>query len=520
MKKPRIRRPLVVFAVCIIIATACFTLSFIIDRSGFAKRLGGEIISILTPFVIGGVVAFILKPLCNRLDGPIGDLFVNRIFKNRIANGRSTERKARRGAEVVSIAIAMLVFFGIIYALLAMVLPQLFDSVVMLITGIPGYLQAFSGWLLGFIGNDNPELTTKLEEFFNNFSTDISEFIQTSIQPYIDAILSGDSEALSPILNLVMGTIDVGKVVIGLVLDIIVSIAVSVYTLAGRKKFAQQGKLIIKSLFPKKTADMVLAEVKYVNHIFSRYVTGRMLDSMLVSVMVFIACSIVGIPQSILVSILVGFSNMIPFFGPYIGTIPSAIIILMIDPIKFIYFLILVIIIQQLDSNIFDPMVVGNAIDLSSFWVLFAVLLFGGLFGFPGLLLGVPTFAVLYDLVRKLINFGLKKRGEEDLLTEYTETFHPQNDADLPWHEKLRPQKRKRATVPAHEPEEDARISELVMEAQASGTTEAEFAEEAISDHDAHGVTIPIPLDARPADYALTETEEGDGETAGEESTV
>ncbi len=508
MKKSRFRRPLSTFVICFAILTLCFALSFIIDRLAFAGNMIGGFISAVTPFIVGGALAFILKPLCNLLDKPIGDFFVKRIFAAPLRSGRTTERRVRRGAEMVSIFVSLLALFAVFAALLYMVIPRFIESIRQLIGDLPGYVRSIANWIIGLLGDENPELVDRINKFADSFNSGLSAWIGT-LGPLLSPLFT-DGKGVDSMLGIVTGTINVGKVLVNFVLDAIVSIVVTVYALAGRKKFTQQGKLIIRSAFPKRWADLIIDEVKYINFVFSRYISGRMIDSMLVGVLIFIACSIVRIPQAPLVSVLVGVSNMIPFFGPYLGTIPSALIILMIDPIKAIYFLVLVIIIQQIDSNILDPFVVGNSIDMSSFWILFSVLLFGGLFGFAGLLLGVPAFTIIYDIIRKLTAFGLRRRGEAALIDGYNKEFHDPTEEASFLRERARSVRRaKRNGEGPSEPA--ATVEELVHEAQASGTTEAELADDATEAKPGEPtITIPLPLDA----LDLAENTSTDEETA------
>lgn len=493
--KNRLRRPATLLAVCFAVVTACVLLSFLIDRIGYAGSLAENMLSAVAPFVVGGILAFVLKPICNLLDRPIGNLYVRYLFRRRLESGRTTEKRIRRSAEMTSIFIALLCFFLAIYALLNSVLPQLFESISLLITNIPAYLHRLSGWVVDLIGDKNPELTEKITSFLSDFNTDFSSWLQTTVQPYLDSILSGESGAMAPIVSVISGTINVGRFVINLILDTVVSIVVTAYALAGRKKFAQQGKLLIYGIFPKKWADILLEEITYINFVFSHYVSGRLLDCTIVGILIFIACSIVQIPQAALVSILVGASNIIPFFGPYIGTIPSALIILMIDPIKFFYFVALVIIIQQIDSNILDPFVVGNSIEMSSFWILFSVLLFGGLYGFAGLLLGVPTFAILYDIIRKLTAFALKKRGHDEILEDYKAAFHDPTEERSFLRERARNLRLEKRTAEPSKRTRRSRVSSLVKEAQALGTTEAEPAADTVTTENGEpSITIPLPL--------------------------
>ena len=360
----------------------------------------------------------------------------------------------------------LLILIPLIAGLLLAVIPQLYDSIVRLISSIPNWIENFTEWLSRFIGEDNPELRDTLLGYADKFSQGLTKWLTDAVKPALADLTSGNFTSILTKFNPV---VTAGKRIVTALLNVVVSIVVIFYTLANRKKFAKQGVLIVNAIFPDKWAKIFLDECSYANRVFSGFISGRMLDSLLVGVLIFIAATIFRVPQAILISILMGMSQMIPFFGPYIGAVPSCIIILMIDPIKVIYFLILVIIIQQLDANIFDPLIVGNSIEMSSFWVLFSVILFGGLFGFPGLLLGVPTFTILYDVIRKLTDFMLNKRGKGEMAEDYRRHYHnPSDDPDL-----LRENARKYRRDRRHTKEEQKRISELVIEAQESGTTEA-----------------------------------------------
>ena len=177
--------------------------------------------------------------------------------------------------------------------------------------------------------------------------------------------------------------------------------------------------MIVYSTFKEKWADKIMDEFVYIDKTFGGFINGKIVDSIIIGILTFIVLSIFKMPYTLLVSVIVGVTNVIPYFGPFIGAIPSALIILMIDPIKGLQFIIIIIIIQQLDGNVIGPKILGDSTGVSSFWVLFAILLFGGLFGFMGMLLGVPLFAVIYDIIRRLIRHGLYKNKKEEIYLEY-----------------------------------------------------------------------------------------------------
>ena len=487
MKNLTFRKQLTIFVFCAVVLTGCVLLGFVIDRSIAANNLFSKIIGILAPFIAGGIIAFVLKPLCNLLDKPVGAFFTKKVFRRSLERGTTTERRVLKRADNVSIFLSVLIFFLIIAGLLLAVIPQLYDSIVRLINSIPGWIESFAEWLTGIIGDDNPDLNDSLQEQLNRVSNGLVNWLTNAVAPTLADLTSADLTSIfTKLAPIVSGTFSVGKMIVTALLNVVVSIVVVVYTLANRKKFAKQGVLIVNAALPDKWAKIFLDECSYANRVFSGFISGRMLDSLLVGVLIFIVASIFRVPQAVLIAMLMGMSQMIPFFGPYIGAVPSCLIILMIDPVKVIYFLIIVIIIQQLDANIFDPLIVGNSIEMSSFWVLFSVILFGGLFGFPGLLLGVPTFTILYDIIRKLTDFMLNKRGKGEMADDYRRHYHnPSDDPDL-----LREKARKYRRDRRHTKAEQKRISELVIEAQESGTTEAAIPLMTVVDEDAEA-----PLD-------------------------
>lgn len=500
MKNLTFRKQLTIFVFCAVVLTGCVLLGFVIDRSIAANNLFSKIIGILAPFIAGGIIAFVLKPLCNLLDKPVGAFFTKKVFRRSLERGTTTERRVLKRADNVSIFLSVLIFFLIIAGLLFAVVPQLYDSIVRLISSIPNWIENFTEWLSRFIGEDNPELRNTLLGYADKFSQGLTKWLTDAVKPALEDLNSGNFTSILTKFNPV---VTAGKRIVTALLNVVVSIVVIFYTLANRKKFAKQGVLIVNAALPDKWAKIFLDECSYANRVFSGFISGRMLDSLLVGVLIFIVASIFRVPQAVLIAMLMGMSQLIPFFGPYIGAVPSCLIILMIDPIKVIYFLIIVIIIQQLDANIFDPLIVGNSIEMSSFWVLFSVILFGGLFGFPGLLLGVPTFTILYDIIRKLTDFMLNKRGKGEMADDYRRHYHnPSDDPDL-----LREKARKYRRDRRHTKAEQKRISELVIEAQESGTTEAAIPLMTVVDEDAEA-----PLDeAETVSEAETAAEAEDG---------
>ena len=212
--------------------------------------------------------------------------------------------------------------------------------------------------------------------------------------------------------------------------NLIIGIIVAVYMLASRKRFVQQGKLVLHSIVRPRWAQLITEEVKYADRMFGGFINGKIMDSAIIGVLCYIGCLIFKFPSALLVSVIIGVTNVIPFFGPFIGAIPATLLILIQNPIKALWFVLFVLVLQQLDGNIIGPKILGNTTGLSSFWVLFAILLFGGLWGFVGMIVGVPLFAVIYDVIKKLVIHGLQRHQELTLLNSYHDQFgDPADDA-------------------------------------------------------------------------------------------
>jgi predicted PurR-regulated permease PerM len=214
--------------------------------------------------------------------------------------------------------------------------------------------------------------------------------------------------------------------------NLLIGLVVAVYLLAGRKRFARQANMILHSLVSPKWAQLILDELKYADRMFGGFINGKILDSAIIGVLCYIGCMIFRFPNALLVSVIIGVTNVIPFFGPFIGAVPATLLILIEEPIKAVWFVLFVLVLQQLDGNIIGPKILGNVTGLSSFWVMFAILLFGGLWGFVGMLIGVPLFAVIYDVIKKLVTLGLARNKCEDMMVAYHEQFGDSNDPKAP----------------------------------------------------------------------------------------
>ena len=375
---------------------------FLIYRfDGFGSAIS-TLTGILMPFIYGAVIAYLLKPVCNSIEN-----FLRRFIPEKM-NGL-----------INALSVALTILFGLllVYALVMMIVPQLITSVTTLYYTAQANITKFMNWAnhLEFI-EKNEQITELLNSAYAALNTNLDTWIKNTLLPSMQNIVSG---AAIGVLNVVT----VAK-------NLIIGIIVAVYMLASRKRFVQQGKLVLHSIVRPRWAQLITEEVKYADKMFGGFINGKIMDSAIIGVLCYIGCLIFKFPSALLVSVIIGVTNVIPFFGPFIGAIPATLLILIQSPIKALWFVLFVLVLQQLDGNIIGPKILGNTTGLSSFWVLFAILLFGGLWGFVGMIVGVPLFAVIYDVIKKLVIHGLQRNQELTLLNSYHDQFgDPTDDA-------------------------------------------------------------------------------------------
>ena len=353
----------------------------------------------LRPIFVGCALAVLMKSMCNVLYDKI-ELFAGKRCE---LNG-----KKRGIIHVGSIAITYVVWFAILSAFGFLVIPKFAEALTTIIKSIPTVATSAVAAIEKFI-TEHPMLSEYSEEI-----------IETTVNKIADWAKNDLTKTLGAIANSLIGGIS-GTV--SMIFDTVVGFIISFYLLLGRRKLAAQLKTILHAMLGERYARPVIDELKYANKMFSSYFMGSIIDSTLVGIICYIGTLIFSIPYGVLVAVIVGVTNIIPFFGPYIGMIPSAVIIMTVSPIKAVVFVIMMIVVQQIDGNIICPKIVGSTTGLSSFWVLFGILLFGGLYGFVGMIIGVPVFAVIYDIIKKTVCYCLDLRGENGVMDEYNSRF-------------------------------------------------------------------------------------------------
>ncbi len=364
-------------------------LFFLIFRFKEFGGVIGKIMAILKPMIYGAAIAYLLKPVCNTYERKLNE---------------HLPIKMKKMSKALAITGSMLTMCIIVYLLLIIIIPQVVNSVTSLINTLPDKLNYAAFWLEETLKEDTVVANYITENYIMLKDTAI-EWISNELIPNMQNIQNILAGVGIQIWNSVM-----------FLKNLLIGLIIAVYLLASRKKFAVQGKMVLYSIVKTKWADKILTELKYADNTFVGFINGKILDSAIIGVICYVCCLIFKFPNAMLVSVIVGVTNIIPFFGPFIGAIPSALLIFIESPLKSLWFLIFIVVLQQVDGNIIGPKILGNSTGLSSFWVLFSILVFGGLWGFVGMVIGVPLFAVIYDIAKKLVFCGLKRNGKEDMI--------------------------------------------------------------------------------------------------------
>ena len=354
-------------------------------RSGFNTLMG-----ILKPFIYGGVIAYLLKTPFNWFEAKL-----TKAFKGQ-----------KEGlVKTLSLILVLLASILIIYLLLAMVIPALVDSLISIAQAIPGVVAEVDAFILKYTA-DNPSISSYIEQALNTIKVSGPDWIKHTVLPALTNALGGVVGAFSSL--------------VGVLYNLFIGIIICIYILLDKKNFTRQAKMLVYSVFRRETAEKVIDEFRFIDKTFVGFFGGKVLDSAIVGLICYVFCLIMqltmGMHNAVLIAVIVGVTNIIPFFGPYIGAIPSALIILIDSPICCLIFIIFVILLQTFDGNVLGPKLLSQSVGLTGFWVLFAITLFGGLFGIAGILVGVPVFAVIYDLIRKWVYRMLKKHDAKEFL--------------------------------------------------------------------------------------------------------
>ena len=337
-----------------------------------------DFIKTLQPFIIGGTLAYLLN-------------FILKFYEDYILSHKTFKRLKKSGKRGIGLLLTYITATIITYLFIQFVLPQLIESIIGLVNNIPEYLN---------------ELTKVTNDIFDNLN----------LQPeYISLITDKFGEAITYIITLISNLVPViGNFIVDAtssILNIIIGIIISIYILIDKEKFMALGKKIVYALCSEEKAKFILRLATQSNMTFSRFIGGKILDSFIIGLLTFVILTIFKMPYILLISVIVGVTNIIPFFGPFIGGIPAAIIILFVSPIQALWFVVIIIVIQQIDGNIIGPKILGDSIGISAFWILFSLLVAAKFMGFVGMIIGVPLFAIFYSIIKEIVEERLRKKG-------------------------------------------------------------------------------------------------------------
>lgn len=371
----------------IFITFACCILFFfmLLRYQGFADGWH-KIVGAAQSIIIGLVLAYLLNPIME---------FLERKLYKRLKGKMKTDQKAKKLSRGLGIAGAILFLLIIIILLIAAIVPSVISCIVGVIDTLPGNVQNFikvvqSGKLGEYeVTGTISDMLTKLVDYVENWAT-------KTLLP----------EAKTYLLQITSGMINMVKAVI----NFLVGIIVAAYVLMIKESLIGQSKKAIYAIFKPRQGNIIIETMHKADEIFGGFIIGKIIDSAIIGVICYVGCSILHIPDAMLVAVIVGVTNIIPVFGPFIGAVPSLLLVVVQSPWHALYLLIFIIILQQVDGNIIGPKILGSSTGLSSFWVMFAILIGGGLFGFLGMLLGVPVFAMIYYIVQRLVNHSIGNR--------------------------------------------------------------------------------------------------------------
>lgn len=381
----------VTFAVCILFFFAIFR------YEGFAG-MWGKLLSAAMPIIIGLVLAYLMNPVMLWLERGCKKLLTGRI---------KSERKLKKVSRGLAIAGSVIILIAVIALLIAAIVPSLISSIAGLINTLP----------------DNVSSVINMIKTGNFGDSKIAEMASTGLQSATDYIEKYATEKIIPEAQKYVAQITTGVIsVVKAILNFIIGIIVMVYIMSIQETLTGQCKKIIYAVFKPKAGNIIVETIMKANEIFGGFISGKILDSLIIGIIAYIGCMIMHIPSTVLVAVIIGVTNVIPVFGPFIGAIPSLLIVVIQSPWHALYLLIFIVVLQQVDGNIIGPKILGSSTGLSTFWVMFAILIGGGMFGFLGMLLGVPVFAVIYYIVRRLVNYALRKKKLPEGTLEYTNT--------------------------------------------------------------------------------------------------
>lgn len=375
-------------------------ISLIFSKLGPIATAISTIISTVSSVLYGVVMAFLMAPVYDRIG-----IWVGEILSSLFPKWKKSDKYAKMIATLACLVILILVVF----ALIMMIIPELVNSITNVISYAPSGTQNLEAWLKDIL-NKNPNLEKLIIGNYLDISARLSDIATTTVLPNVNTYIK----------NLSSGVINA----LGVVVNIIIGLMVMMYLLNMKTTLASQAKKIVYAVAGVKIGNEIVTEARYIKNMFEKFIVGKIIDSIIIGIINYVFMAIIHMPYALLISVVVGVTNVIPFFGPFIGAIPSIILLLLISPFTALQFAVWILVLQQVDGNIIGPKILGQTTGLPSFWVLFSILLFGGLFGIVGMIIAVPTWAIIYRTISRLSEHFLKKKGLEPDSKHYMNLDH------------------------------------------------------------------------------------------------
>jgi predicted PurR-regulated permease PerM len=375
-------------AFCVVACAILFYMALnYISSVGLAIK---GIFKILSPFVWGLVITWLLNPVMKIMERKLFLPLTGKLYSRSKKSGKSLARG-------LSVLFSEIILLACLTALVYLIIPQLYQSLEKIVRSSDEYISTITRWVEKFL-RDYPQIEAFAMDALGGMNESLMEWLKTKALPSLGSLVT----------NVTAG---VYYVLVG-IYNLIIGIIVSVYLMSNLEHFTASAKRWLYSSFSVSTAKKIIDGLRFTDRTFIGFLNGKVLDSAIIGLICYVVCALLDMPYALLVSVIIGVTNIIPFFGPFIGAVPSALIILLVSPLKCLIFVIFIIILQQLDGNVIGPKILGSSIGINGFWVMFSIILGAGLFGFWGMLLGVPVFVVIYTVVNNLIE---KKLRREDL---------------------------------------------------------------------------------------------------------
>lgn len=367
-----------------LVSCSILLLFFIIYRINYIVNFLGTVLNIIMPFIYGLVIAYLLNPIIN--------FFEKKVYK-RLANKMIKGDGKRKFTRVMSLFTTTIIFVGFIVLLFSFFIPELISSLQTFVSNISTYTENTKDILINVFGGSD-SIKNLINDNYSKISDTIINWVNDGmLSDTITSLGNGIFKTFKFLYNFIIGYI------------------IAIYVLVDKEKFKGQTKRLLYSLFDDNKINKLFDNLNYTDKVFMDFFSAKLIDSLIIGVICFVGMLILGMPYALVIAVVVGVTNIIPYFGPFIGAIPSALLILLVSPTKCIPFIIFIFVLQQFDGNILGPKIMGNKTGLSSFWVLFSLLIFGGLFGVVGMIIGVPIFSIIYGFVSRIINERLEEKN-------------------------------------------------------------------------------------------------------------